>query len=173
MNIGLALLQLKAFARQDGAILALVWMASFLLLAYAPQTPLANLLMIATPAVVVWRLIRFRDGALGGVISFRRALAYSCYVFFYASLLFAVAQYLYFRFVDSGFLQRLLADAAKTLGPVYAQQGMGEAELIVAVETIGMLSPFQLAFMFMMQNLFIGFFLSLIISAVGMRRKPK
>ena len=65
-----ALVQLKAFARQDGAILALAWTASFALIVYSPQYSLGNLLALATPFIVGWRLSRFRDYALGGLISF-------------------------------------------------------------------------------------------------------
>ena len=64
-----ALVQLKAFARQDGAILALAWTASFALIVYSPQYSLGNLLALATPFIVGWRLSRFRDYALGGILA--------------------------------------------------------------------------------------------------------
>ena len=41
------LIQLKAFARQDGALLSLLWTASFAAVIYAPQTPLGNILALA------------------------------------------------------------------------------------------------------------------------------
>ena len=81
-----ALVQLKAFARQDGVILALTWIASFILMIYTPQYSYGNLLALSTPFIVGWRLCAFRNYALDGKISFRRGFAYSCYTFFYASL---------------------------------------------------------------------------------------
>ena len=110
-----ALVQLKAFARQDGLILAVAWLASFALIMFSPQTPYGNLLAIATPFIVGWRLTKFRDNALDGVVSFRRAFAYSCYTFFYASLVFAMGQYIYFRFIDNGQMSNILTATMKEL----------------------------------------------------------
>ena len=73
------LIQLKAFARQDGALLSLLWTASFAAVIYAPQTPLGNILALATPFFIGWRLASFRNYALNGVISFRRGFAYSVF----------------------------------------------------------------------------------------------
>ena len=54
-----ALVQLKAFARQDGVILALTWIASFILMIYTPQYSYGNLLALSTPFIVGWRLCAF------------------------------------------------------------------------------------------------------------------
>lgn len=170
MTISQALIQLKAFARQDGAIMALIWTASFAFTLLSPQLPWGSLLAIATPFVIGWRLIRFRNYALGGVISFRRALAYSCYTFFYASVLFAVVQYLYFKFLDQGVLMQLMNDTAQVLLPVYKAQGLQETDIREAISMFGSLTPIQLTFMFMMQNIFIGLLLSLPIAAVCTRK---
>lgn len=166
-------IQLKAFARQDGAILALVWIASFAAMIYAPNTMLGGLLQFATPFVVYWRLAAFRKSALGGVISFRRAFGYSAYTFFYASLLFAVVQFLYFRFLDNGFMASMFTTAAKDMTPVYQANGMSAQQIADATNTITSLTPIELAFMFMMMNLLIGVILSLLIAVVGMRKTAR
>ena len=101
-NIAQALVQLKAFARQDGAILWLLWTASFVGLIIDPAASWGSLFAFLTPFIVGWRLIKFRDEALDGAISFRRGYAYCWYVFFYGALLFAIEQYLYFCYLDNG-----------------------------------------------------------------------
>ena len=88
----ISLIQLKAFARQDGFLLFLLWIASFALIVHDPASSWGSLLAMATPFFVGWLLVKFRDYALQGVISFRRALAFSVFTFFYASMLFAVAR---------------------------------------------------------------------------------
>ena len=65
MNIADILKQLKAFARQDGAILFAVWTASFFATLLLPQSPWGNLLALSTPFVVAWRLRRFRRCSRG------------------------------------------------------------------------------------------------------------
>ena len=88
--------QTKAFARQDGAILGAVWIASFastmwsVTPGYALLSLLANILAISTPFVVAKRLKAFRDDALDGTISFRRGLFYCAQTFFNATLLLTI-----------------------------------------------------------------------------------
>lgn len=171
MNIADALRQLKAFARQDGVILWLVWLVSFAMMRYAPQMALGNLLALSTPLVVMWRLKVFRTDALEGVISYRRAWVYSMYVFFYASLLFAVIQYAYFRFLDNGAFVGSMVSTMDAFAPNYMQMGMTQQELGQTKELLLALTPIELSFLFMMQNLFLGGLMSLFIAAFGMKRR--
>ena len=84
--------QLKAFARQDGALLALLWVVTFLLYILGVSNSwlgmAALMLMIYTPFFVGERLAKFRDYGLNGLISFRRGYAYTIFVFFYGGVLF-------------------------------------------------------------------------------------
>jgi hypothetical protein len=100
--------QFKAFARQDGALLALCWIASFAFYVYGTGSPmmmgLGLVAAICSPFFAAQRLRLFRDRARDGVISFRRSWAYYALIFFYAGILFALAQYLYFEFLDKGFM---------------------------------------------------------------------
>ncbi|MDD7462394.1 MAG: DUF4199 domain-containing protein [Prevotella sp.] len=171
MNIADALRQLKAFARQDGVVLWLVWLVSFAMMRYAPQMALGNLLALSTPLVVMWRLKVFRTDALEGVISYRRAWVYSMYVFFYASILFAVTQYAYFRFLDNGVFVGSMVSTMDAFAPNYMQMGMTQQELGQTKELLLALTPIELSFLFMMQNLFLGGLMSLFIAAFGMKRR--
>lgn len=166
-----ALVQLKAFARQDGVFVALLWTASFLAVVLAPTSSWGSLLAMGTPFLVGYLLMRFRNGVLDGVISFRRAWALSLYIFFYASLLFAVIQYVYLRFFDNGSLNMLLANGTKVLEPAYRAQGMTTQELTNIKDLMLQLSPVEKAFIFMMQNLIAGFIMSLPIALVCRRSK--
>lgn len=165
----ISLIQLKAFARQDGFLLFLLWIASFAIIINNPASAWGSLLAMATPFFVGWLLIKFRNYALKGVISFRRALAYSVFTFFYASMLFAVAQYVYFRFLDNGALISMLISSIKTLEPIYQAQGVSIEGLKQSINMIGEMTPVEIAFIFMMQNIFMGFFMSFPIALVTRR----
>ena len=160
-----ALVQVKAFARQEGLFLALLWIASFLLMIYMPMSSWGSLMALSTPFFVGWRLSSFRNDALQGTISFKRGLAFSCYTFFYASLIFAVAQFIYFRYFDHGAMLSMLSTNVTTLQQAYKTSGIDDTETLKymkdGMEMIGMMSPIQIVFVFMMQNLFIGSLLSL------------
>lgn len=166
-----SIVQVKAFARQAGVFLSLLWIASFAAMMYAPQTPLGSLLAIATPFLVGWLLQRFRNYALAGHISFRRSFAFSVLTFFYASIIFALAQYLYFRFLDQGIFLSNLMDDMKVLKEAYAQNGMPVKELEDGVTLVGSLPPIQLAFMFMMQNIFVGVVLSVPVALICKKKQ--
>lgn len=168
-----AYIQLKAFARQDGAILSLLWIASFSLTMYSPRTPWGNLLAFLTPFLVWWRLAAFRSTALNGVISFRRGLAYCIHVFFYASLVFAIAQYLYFMFLDHGTFAIMIQENIKLVAPIYEQNGISAAELTNMTSMITSMTPIQYAFIFMMQDIIVGVILSFPIAALGIRKTPR
>lgn len=111
------LVQLKAFARQDALLLALLWAASFACIMMLNAGLIGNILALATPFLVGKRLAAFRTQALYGVISFRRAYAYSLYVFIYASLVFALVQYAYFQFLDNGAFAELITTTMKQVAP--------------------------------------------------------
>lgn len=164
------LIQLKAFARQDALVLGAVWIASFALVVTAPESMLGSLLALASPFVVGWRLCRFRNEARDGVISFRRAYAYSLYTFLYASLLFAMAQFVYFRFLDHGAFMKMLSDSVNAFGPIYEQNGIKLSDMQQALVGMQELTAIEWAFMLMMQNFIIGFVLSFPIAAVCARR---
>ena len=170
MNFLESLKQLKAFARQDGAILALVWIVSFLFTMLLPQSAMGNILTFSTPFVVTWRLRAFRDYALDGQISYRRALTYSWYTFVYASLIFALAQYLYIRFCDSISLVTMMSNSIKAFGAKYEQMGINETQMQESAKLLTSLTPMELTFLFFTQNVFIGCILSLITAAFGMKR---
>lgn len=163
-------MQVKAFARQDGAFLALLWIVSFACVIYSPQSTLGSLLAIATPFLVGWRLTAFRNDALDGVISFRRGYLYSVYTFFYASLIFACAQFIYFKFMDHGRFMGVMNNALQSVIPIYERGGMNIEEIKQAMEAMSNLSPIQWAFMFVMQNIVIGFIISIFIALVCAKR---
>lgn len=61
------LVQLKAFARQDALLLALLWAASFACIMMLNAGLIGNILALATPFLVGKRLAAFRTQALYGV----------------------------------------------------------------------------------------------------------
>lgn len=101
-------IQLKAFARIDGALLALVWTLSFVCYLVGMDRPVygmvALMLILLTPFFAASRLRRFRDGAREGIISIKRGWAYAVLMFFYGGILLALAQYVYFAFIDHGYM---------------------------------------------------------------------
>lgn len=168
-------IQLKAFARIDGALLSVLWLCSFGCYVAGLTNPWLSmvglLLIVLTPFFVAGRLRKFRDEALQGVISFLRAYAYSILIFFYAGILFAIAQYAYFAYLDQGFLLGSLRQMIESPEAAEAikQTGMGDA-LNESLNMMGQMRPIDVALNMLSTNISIGIVLGLPIAALLYRK---
>lgn len=158
--------QIKAFARIDGAIMGVMWIISFACFIaqfYMPLLNMAALIFgIASIIVSAIRLRNFRDNILDGVISYWRAYGYSLLTYFYAALLLAATQYIYFQFIDHGFL--LNQYTAMTSSPEFKSMmtlyGIKADEMKLTMDTIATLRPIDIALQFLTTNLFFGIVIS-------------
>ena len=171
-------IQLKAFARQDGALLSLLWIGGFacyiLGLANPTMGMLALLLIVASPFFAASRLRHFRDYAREGIITFRRGYAYTVLTFFYGGLLLAVAMFVYFNFIDQGYLLGKLTDAmnsaeGKTVIQAY---GMGD-QMEQGLRELADMRPIDYALNMLTINITTGFLLGLPIAAFMQRSAVK
>ena len=169
-------IQLKAYARQDGFFLALLWIASFssYIMGLTNQIlAMAALLMaVMSPFFVANRLKKFRDEGREGVISFARSYVYTIFVFFYGAVLLAVAQYLYFAYMDNGYLvnsfaKMMTTDEGKMLLEQYGMAQMVDESLAEMAAT----RPIDYALNILTINISLGFILGVPIGLIMQRRK--
>ena len=167
-------IQLKAFARIDGALLSVIWIASFA----SYITGMGNsLLMIVGMILAIGSLFfaagrtrRFRDTVLNGTISFKRAYAYTILMFFYAAVLFAVA---YFQFIDNGYvisriIEMMNMEENKRMIETY---GLTEA-MNESLELMAKTRPIDYALNYLTTNIIIGITAALPIAALTHRKRP-
>ena len=170
-------IQLKAFARVDGALLALLWTASFACYVVGMKNPLfgmvALLLMVSTPFYVARRLRRFRDKDLHGIISLMRGWAFVILVFFYAAILLALVQYVYFAFMDHGYLLSSFQESLSSpdMKQTIEQYGVLE-QLNESFHLMSEMRPIDYALNVLTVNITIGILLGLPVAAL-MRRSKK
>lgn len=164
--------QLKEYARGDGAIVGVLWITSFAFFIgefYNPLLGFASLLVGAYSLVFAsMRLRRYRDTALGGVISFRRALLFSMLIYFYAALLMAAAQFVYFQFIDHGFMLSQYAEITGTpeFKAMLSAYGMRPEDMKLAMDNLAALRPIDIALQFLSTNIILGLVVSLPIAAM-------
>lgn len=161
--------QLTAFARQDGLFMGLLWIASFACFVGGFQNQILMLacmvFMLSTPFLAAKRLKVFRDYAREGSISFNRAFAYSILIFFYGSLILAAAIFVYFSFLDNGYLY---AEIVKTysrpeMEPTLKQIGMTVKDIITLYSAY---RPIDFAMQSITSNVTFGIFFSIPIAAL-------
>ena len=161
--------QLKRYSLYDGIYLAVLWSASFACLILTDRyQPLSIGFMLAaasTPFFVGWRLKKYRDEGLQGVISFRRAMYYCLRVFFNAALLFSIVQYFYMKYMDCGHLFNMLTSTLMTAEAtgMMKQMNLDIEQMRTAFQSIG---ATQFALTYFVENLIIGILLSLPISFI-------
>ena len=170
--------QLKAYARQDGFFLALLWTASFacyiLGITNHIMEMLALALAITTPFFVAGRLRKFRDEGREGLISFGRSYAYTIFVFFYGAVLLAVVQFLYFAYMDNGYL---LSSFSKMLSTEEGRAMVSQYGMTQMVEEglaeMASIRPIDYALNILTMNIMIGFVLGIPIGLVMQRSEVK
>ena len=171
-------IQLKAYARQDGFFLALLWTASFVCYIMGITNQMLGMLAIGlaimTPFFVAGRLRKFRDEGREGQISFRRSYAYTIFVFFYAAVLLAVVQFLYFAYIDNGYLmssfsRMMSSEEGKQIISQYGMSQMVEEGL----SEMANIRPIDYALNILTVNIIIGFIVGVPIGLVMQREKVK
>ncbi|MBQ9668813.1 MAG: DUF4199 domain-containing protein [Prevotella sp.] len=175
---GIEYIQLKAFARIDGALLALVLVGCFVCYLLGMQAPLygigAMALAVSVPFLVGWRLKRFRDKGLDGQISFLRGLGYVVFVFFYGGLLFALAQYAYFAYLDGGYLANMLTEmmSQPENSEMLRQLGMTQ-QIDESLELMRQMRPIDLSLQGLTMLLMIGPLVGIPVAALLKRELKK
>ena len=170
-------IQLRAFARVDGTYVGILWIASFACYLGGLSSPMLGLvggiLAVASPFFAAKRLIKFRDDIRDGEISGRRSMLYYALMFFYASLLFALAQYLYFAFLDGGYLMREYTSMLSSPEMKQAMQayGMTADQLMEGLKEFANTSPIMIALNIMTMNITIGLIFSLPVSLITRRAR--
>ncbi len=170
--------QLKAFARQDGAFMALLWIGGFVCYILGLSNPILGLvsmlLICSSPFFAASRLRHFRDYGREGIISFARSYAYTILLFFYAGVLLAIAVYLYFAFMDNGMLvgkivEILQSPEGKQMVEAYGMKAQMEENL----QYLSGMRPIDFALNMLTINIISGLFLGLPIAAIMQRSKPE
>ena len=168
--------QLKAYARQDGFFLALLWIASFACYIMGISNGMlgmaAMILAVMTPFFVAGRLRRFRDEGREGVISFRRSYAYTVFVFFYGAVLLAVAQFIYFAYLDNGYLLSTYSKIVSSSEGHELIQQYGMSQVVNdSLSEMASLRPIDFALNILTINILVGFVLGVPIGLVMQRAK--
>lgn len=170
-------IQLKAYARIDGALLSLLWVISFTFYIIGLSNQLASVFALgvafSSPFFVAIRLKLFRDRVREGVISFVRCWAYSAFVFFYGSLLFSLAVLVYFTFIDQGYVLHMLQQMLQTADVVIMLKELDmEGTMSQMMRDFAAVRPIDIAINMMTSNVILGFFLSIPI-ALFMRSREQ
>ena len=175
-------IQLKAFARQDGLIMGLLWSMAFACFvgsvgstssSSAMLSLLFQLTLIASPFVVARMVRRYRDNIIGGTISFRRGYGYSMMVFLDATLILAIIVWAYIEFLDNGRLMNGIMQTfhAEEMQPMLQAYGLKQTEIDSELQALSETRTVDLLFSLIWTNLIVGFIVSWFVALVSKRTR--
>lgn len=170
---------LMHYAMNYGTTLGVYYVLKFILFPLSLTNGVAGLLFLALTVlvpVVAYRLARhFRDHVTRGFISGTLAWSFILQMFLFASLLTAVAHYIYFAYLDHGAVAESFATAAETYKTMVQEMGMGDAtsQLEAIAQTTEMLTKMtagEMTLNMFSNNLFWGCLLTIPLALI-VRRK--
>ena len=168
-------IQLKAFARQDGFFVGLLWVFTFACFVASMRSPELQVGfisgMMVSPFIIYFRLRHYRDKVVGHTLSFKRAFAYLFYVIADASIVLAAATFVYFCFIDNGqFMSYLNQSIAQPeVRQSIAQAGMSIDEVSQQLQVFSQTRPIDIAFGIFFNTLLFGLLLALLLSLLCRR----
>lgn len=171
-------ISLQQTAMYFGTLMGLFWIIKFTFLPLGFTIPLLQLLFVLltffVPILGYLYARKFRNRYCGGSITFSRAFAFTVLMYLFAALLAAVAHYIYFRYIDNGFLIDSYIGQLEAMKPT-ATEELKESidQFIEGFSLISSLSPIQLTFQLISQNFMYGVLLALPTAQLVMRRKKQ
>lgn len=171
-------ISLQQTAMYFGTLMGLFWIIKFTFLPLGFTIPLLQLLFVLltffVPILGYLYARKFRNRYCGGSITFSRAFAFTVLMYLFAALLAAVAHYIYFRYIDNGFLIDSYIGQLEAMKPT-ATEELKESidQFIEGFSLISSLSPIQLTFQLISQNFLYGTLLALPTALLVMRRKKQ
>jgi len=167
---------LQEHAMRFGTMMGIFWIIKFSFLPMGFKIPLLQLLFIFmtlfVPILGYIYIRKYRERYCGGELSFLRGWVFSLYMYFFASLLTAAAHYIYFQFIDNGYLTGTYMDQLENLkATLTGDLETSVDQLIQNLESIASMSSLQLTMQLIFQNIFYGAILSLPTALLAMRRK--
>ncbi len=171
-------ISLQQTAMYFGTLMGLFWIIKFTFLPLGFTIPLLQLLFVLltffVPILGYLYARKFCNRYCGGSITFSRAFAFTVLMYLFAALLAAVAHYIYFRYIDNGFLIDSYIGQLEAMKPT-ATEELKESidQFIEGFSLISSLSPIQLTFQLISQNFMYGVLLALPTALLVMRRKKQ
>lgn len=167
---------LQEYAMRFGTYMGLFWIFKFIFLPIGFSIPLLQLLFILmtlfVPVLGYIYARRYRNQHHEGYLSFTQAFSFCFLMYLFASILTALAHYVYFRFIDQGYLLNTYLDQLENIkNSVSGDMKISVEQLISSFDVISSLTPLQLTFQLLSQNFFYGILLSIPTGLLVMKKK--
>lgn len=165
---------MQQYAMIFGTYMGVFWILKFTLLPLGMTSPFLLLLFICltlcVPFMGYYYTKIYRDKVCGGTIGFLHAWVFDIFMYVCAALLTAVAHYVYFRFIDQGFmLDTLRQQSMQMTGNIL----MSPEQMKTYIDTMVTLTPTDITLSMVSSNIYYCALLSIPTALIAMRKKKK
>ena len=167
---------MQRYAMLFGTYMGGFWILKFILFPLGLTNQFISFLYMGLTVCVPFMGYRFarmyRDHVCGGSISFLHAWVFTIFMYIFAALLAAVAHYIYFRFIDQGFV----INAYESQVNLLSQSNIPGMERYIDTfqETLDVaksLTPIDITMQVLSVNVFLGSLLALPTALLVMKRQ--
>jgi len=165
---------IQKYAMHFGTYMGIFWIFKFAIFPLGFNIPFLSLLFIlltlAVPFVGYYYAKTYRDKICAGVISFSHALLFTVFLYLFASMLTAVAHYIYFQYIDGGFVVQSYENLWNQL--MTTSPGLIENKEIIKeiIQTARSLTPIDITFQTLSGDVIWGCVLAIPTALVVMRK---
>ena len=170
-------INLQRYAMHFGTYMGIYWIAKFVLFPMGLSNSLLLLLFfiltMAVPFVGYYYARSFRDKICGGSITFMQSWIFMVFMYLFAALLVAVAHYIYFRYIDNGYVMDAYAnifEQAKSV-PGFSEM-MEQYQYKEVIDMIRSMSAIEITMQLLSQNMLYCSILALITAPFVTKKKP-
>lgn len=169
-------INLQRYAMHFGTYMGVYWAAKFALFPMGLTNSFLMLLFfvltIAVPFMGYFYARNFRDKICGGSITFMQSWLFMVFMYLFASLLAAVAHYIYFRFIDHGYMMDTYSAVLEQAKSVPGFEEMMEPyNFPEIIELIRSRSAIELTMQLLSQNMLYCSILALITAPFVVKKK--
>ena len=158
---------LQECAMRYGTGMGLLWAFKFMLFPLGLRIPFLQLLFLGYIFAK-----KFRERHCDGSITFSRAFLFTTFMYMFASLFVAVVHYIYFRYIDGGFVfeaYRSILNQFKETAGTELTTSLNQFE--EAIDLLSGLTPLEMTFQLISQNMFYGMLMAIPTALIVMRKK--
>ena len=162
-----------------GTYMGVYWILKFILFPLSFTIPFLTFLFIGltlgVPFLGYYYLKIYRNKVCGGVITFSQAFVFTALVYLFASMLTAVAHFIYFQFIDQGLVLGHMQEQVNMLLEANIdnpQYDFYDKTFNEAISYLSSLTATDITLDNLSRNTFLGVLLAIPTALIG-RRKPK
>ena len=167
------------YAMLFGTYMGGFWIAKFVLFPLGLTMPFLSLLFVGmtlcVPFLGYYYVCIFRKQGCGNRIGFLQAWSFTVMMYAFAALLTSVAHYVYFRFIDDGFVINTLISAYQAQANMIRQSGLPDSQTYIdlfkqATDILESINARDITFQLLSWNIFCGILLAIPTALFAMKR---